>query len=383
MTRRYSERTGNAPGTDTIDGVSEVIGAILLISLVVAAVALVAVFINSQATPHNVPDVNFLVGSDNKNPPALYLTHNGGDTLAVGTFSVIVDGKMRSYSISGGGTEWSLGKNLVIPLSTGEKPGRIILVYNATGSGGSVIGSASADVSVPQIPIAPEVIIPPQTCVNISDPQVLLSVVLNNVSVIGDAMNQSPSTVGPVIANVVGANSITFYRNQRVELEKTSANYLRFTVSKSGSVITATEFGGTPKLLYPGDIVTIYLTGQSVNVKTFGLGDQIWELKATKVDVNITHNGIPDRRNGGDINHAWIIGYQNVSSTLKISSTPGPETTSLVVNGTQVIDGTSDLPVIITGAKPVGLGLFILQEVSQGPDKGIYFVGSANQVTWM
>lgn len=382
MIRRHSGRTGNEAGTDTVDGVSEVIGAVLLISLVVAAVALVAVFINSQATPHNIPDVNFLVGSDNKNPPTLYLTHNGGDTLALGTFSVLVDGTMRSFSISGGGTEWSLGKNLLIPLSLGEKPDTIILVYNATGSGGSVIGSASADVSVPQIPIAPEVIIPPQACVNLSDPQIVLSVVLSNVSVIGDAMNQSPSTIGPVIANVVGGNSITFYKDQNFEVEKTSGNYLRFTVSKSGSAITATQFGSTPKILYPGDIVTIYLTPQTTNLKTFGLGDQIWELKATAVDVNITHNGIPDRRNGGDIYHAWISGYQNVSSTLKISST-GSGTTSLVVNGTQHIDGVSDLPVVITDARPVGLGLFILQEVSTGNDKGIYYVGSAKQVTWM
>ena len=373
------------PGYDGTAGVSEVIGAILLVGLVVAAVAVVAVTLFSQTTPEKVPNLNFMVGTDNRVPPTLYLTHNGGDTLASGSFSVYVDGNLKSYSVAGGGNQWSLGKNLLVPLSSGEAPQRIYLVYNQMGTGSSVIGSASANVSVPSGKVAPDIIVRttsvPVICINGSDPQAVLGAVLSNVSVIGDAMNQSPSTVGPVIANVVGANSLTFYKDQNVELEKTSTNFLRFTVTKSGSAITATAFASTPTVLYEGDIVTINLTSNTANFKTFGLGDQLWELKATGVDVNITHNGIPNRKDGGDIIHAWISGYRDVNSTLRISST-GSGTTSLVVNGTQYIDGVSDLPVTITDAKPVGLGLFILQEVSTGNDKGIYYVGSAKRVTW-
>ncbi|MDD1694241.1 MAG: type IV pilin, partial [Methanoregula sp.] len=199
---------------DHTAGVSEVIGAILLVALVVAAVALVAVFLFSQSTPVKVPNVNFMVGTNNQVPPTLYLTHNGGDTLTVGSFSVYIDGKIKSYSVAGGGNEWSLGKNLLVPLSSGETPQRIYLVYNQTGTGSSVIGSASANVSVPSGKIAPDIIVrttsAPVICINGSDPQAVLGAVLSNVSVIGAAINQSPSTVGPVIATAVGANSTNF-----------------------------------------------------------------------------------------------------------------------------------------------------------------------------
>ena len=60
------------PGTDS--GVSEVVGAILLISVVVIAVSVIAVVLFSQQTPQKIPNVNIMVGTDNKVPP-LSLIH--------------------------------------------------------------------------------------------------------------------------------------------------------------------------------------------------------------------------------------------------------------------------------------------------------------------
>lgn len=369
---------------DNHAGVSEVVGVILLISVTVAAMAIVATIMFSQTTPEKIPNVNFMVGTDNKAAPTLYLTHNGGDALAVGSFSVYVDGVSKAYSVAGGGSDWSLGKNLLVPLDPGQTPQKIVLVSRQTGAENAVIGSISADVSVPSVNIAPEnihqLVAKPAICINGSDPQQVLSLVLSNVSVIGDAINQSPSSVGPVIANAVGSNAIDFYKDNNVMLDYNTDNYFRFNVTKTGSSISATDFSSNPTILYPGDIVTIYFRSDTGTFKTFGLGDQLWELSAKGVDVNITHNGIPDRRDNGDIIHSWITGYQDLGSTVKIVSlNPYTSGTTLVVNGVQLINGQNSEEITITNIRPVGIGLFVLE--SDNNAHIVYFVGNAQSVT--
>ena len=48
---------------DNSSGVSEVIGAILLISVVVLAVAIIAVGLFSQPLPQKIPDARFITGN--------------------------------------------------------------------------------------------------------------------------------------------------------------------------------------------------------------------------------------------------------------------------------------------------------------------------------
>lgn len=382
---------GRSPGTRELSpaghgrerAVSEIIGAVLLLTLVVTAVSLVAVFVFSQAPPGKVPNVNFMVGSDNKVPPTLYLTHNGGDTLTTGTFSVYIDGAVRPYTVVGGGNEWSLGKNLAVPLSAGEKPQNIVLISTATGSTSSVIASSSADVSVPSITVAPEVFTKPSLCVNVSDPQVVLSIVLNNVSVIGDAMNQSPSTVGPVIANVVGANSISLFRESKTTIDQNT--YLSLNITGTGSNIA---YGTTtPQSLAVGDILVVTLTKSTPGSwKIFGLGNQIWEFSAPDsakvVDIGWKHrsNSTWTNISSTQLYHTWITGYQDVGSTLTVRSTGGSYYTALAVNGSLKIDGISSNTVVVQRIRPVGVGLFVL-EYDPSSDS-MYFVGNAQSVTW-
>lgn len=371
-------------GNNSTDGVSEVIGAVLLISLVVAAVALVAVYVFSQPVPEKTPNVNFMVGTDNKVPPTLYLTHNGGDTLTVGSFAVYVDGNLKPYSVAGGGNQWSLGKNLVVPLSSGQKPQRIMLVYTQTGSGSSVIGSASADVSASSEPIIPDILVKPTPTPyvpsNCSDPQAVLNLVLANVSVIGDAINQSPSTVGPVIANAVGANSITFYRESRSTINQNT--YLMLTVTGSGSTIAYSNT--TPLNLGVGDILVITQAGggNPGRWKIFGIGNQMWEFTAEKVNVawKRQSTGTWTNTSSTTLYHVWITGYNDLGSTLTLSSTGGSVYTGLIVNGSIKIDGISSNTVVAQNVRPVGIGIFVL---TYDPNSNsVYFMGNAQSVTW-
>lgn len=73
-------------------GASEVIGAVLLVSLVVIGGAVVAAFVFGQQGPKEVPRVNFGVSLDSEHG-ILTLHHTGGDTLLNGTYGVIIDGE--------------------------------------------------------------------------------------------------------------------------------------------------------------------------------------------------------------------------------------------------------------------------------------------------
>ena len=128
--------------TDNSAGVSEIIGAILLISVVALAVAIIGVFFFSQPTPTKIPNLNFMTGV---NGSTLYLYHNGGDALNVGEFSVLLDGKEASYSVSDRSSQWSLGKNLIVPISS--MPQNVQIVYNSSSAGGAVLlDQAAADI---------------------------------------------------------------------------------------------------------------------------------------------------------------------------------------------------------------------------------------------
>ncbi|MDO9550555.1 MAG: type IV pilin N-terminal domain-containing protein [Methanoregula sp.] len=371
--------------SDTSSGVSELIGGIMMITVVVAAAAIIGVILFSQQTPEKVPSINFMAGSDNSNH--LYLYHNGGDTLTKGTFSVLVDNTPRNdYSISDGGTEWSLGKNLILN-NVPSGAHSVAIIYNATGSGEVLLRSASSSNATLQNSISPSGTpsmgnLPEY--INGSNPQEVITFILQNTSLIGDAMNQSPSTVGPVIANVVGANSINFFKDNGVELDfdNSQTYYFTFNVTKAGSSIAVVGYTPNPKPLLVGDRVTIYMRTNTGNFKTFGLGSQLWEISATGVDVELKHFTVADPQSPQSntaIQHGWITGYQDLGSTVGISTTGTSGRTSLIVNGTQIINGLDNTNVVITNIRPVGVGLFVLQ--GDNSAHTVYFVGNAQSVT--
>ncbi|MFA5002076.1 MAG: type IV pilin N-terminal domain-containing protein, partial [Methanolinea sp.] len=62
--------------------VSELIGAILLVGLVITAMAIVAVLLLSNPPPEEVPQLNILA-SRNETSKQFFLYHNGGDAMKI------------------------------------------------------------------------------------------------------------------------------------------------------------------------------------------------------------------------------------------------------------------------------------------------------------
>ncbi|UUX93462.1 type IV pilin N-terminal domain-containing protein [Methanoplanus endosymbiosus] len=97
------------------EGVSEVIGAILLVSLSVIGIAVISVMLFSSAPSEVVPVVDILAGKSGTGE--FYLYNNGGDSLKSGEYRVLVDlndgnGYVPGdFSAPSGGT-WSPGDGI-------------------------------------------------------------------------------------------------------------------------------------------------------------------------------------------------------------------------------------------------------------------------------
>ena len=124
-------------------GVSEVIGAILLVSLVILGAMIVAVLFLSQPPPQEIPQVNAIAGN---NTTHIFLLHDGGDPLTPLETVIRIDGRSepvppediellredgRVEEPSWTSGKWSVGKTLRI--KDDQPPQSVSLIY----SGGS------------------------------------------------------------------------------------------------------------------------------------------------------------------------------------------------------------------------------------------------------
>ena len=120
-------------------GASEVIGAVLLVSLVVIGGAVIAAFVFGQPTPKEVPHVNFGVSLDGTN---LTLHHTGGDTLSWGEYNVYVqywngntiDG---TPNVTDKVNPWASNGEMEIT-GVAERVGNVVLAYR-DGAGGETV----------------------------------------------------------------------------------------------------------------------------------------------------------------------------------------------------------------------------------------------------
>ena len=365
---------------DSSSGVSEIIGAVLLISLVVTSIAIVAVFLFSQPMPSEIPNVKFMTGVDNAGT-TLYLYHNGGDAMRVGQFSVIVDGVSKTYSVSGGGTDWSLGKTLVVPVQS--VPQNVAIVYNASNTGGSgavLLSQASANivnsanVSPDQQPYLDCSAVKNWGCADLIPPEIVSYEYIRNVTTKRITLMKYGQLGGAVVSNGV-------------------VNHLNFTVNDANSSIT---FGGSTcgvsglkKVpLSVGDKVSIYFNSDPSSLTLYGAAPSIWEMTAgtgTDVDVQIkfTNGTVWTKPSLA----AWAIcdlycgEYTSLDSTLVLTTDNSDKITSFTVNKTTYLQGVSDTSIIrLNNFKPTDNGLFLII-YSSSSGNAFYVVGWADSIT--
>ena len=121
-------------------GVSEIIGAVLLIALVVTAIAIVGVGMLSQPLPEKIPAVDAIISTSGRD---IQITHNGGDTLQKDEMVILVDGQDQTANfLKVGCSSWqSLSPGESLTVSYPNKPDNVRIVYKGAGAS-SVVSSA-------------------------------------------------------------------------------------------------------------------------------------------------------------------------------------------------------------------------------------------------
>ncbi len=368
---------------DNTSGVSEIIGAILLVSLVVAAVTLVAVILFSQPAPQEIPNLNFMTGM-NTSRNTLYLYHNGGDSLNAGEFSVLVDGVLSPYTISGGGSEWSLGKNLVVPISPAHVPDRVQIIYNGSGMSGSPVGSGvvlreaastnivnSANISPDQAPYLDCSAVKNWACADQIPPEIIISRYEVNVSTKRVNLMKFGQGTGAIVSNSV-------------------AYHLNFTVADANTTFV---FGGstcalasTSTYILPvGTNVSVYFPSDPTDFTMYGSAPSLWEMAGgglSNIYVVFTFtnktiwssSSISSRR----LCHADCAQYDNFDSTLVVTTDSTNKVTSFVVNNTHYIDGVNSTVIRLNNFKPTESGLFLI--AFPGGTAPLYVIGWADTI---
>lgn len=122
--------------------VSDVFGAVILIGVIVAALALAGVMMFSQPQPQKIPTLNARIWNDTSN---IYITHDGGDSLTSKEIQIQVDGTFPVfYLTTAPAMPWeslSIGNTLQTPMLSSDKFPTVQIIYKGYGSSGIVLAS--------------------------------------------------------------------------------------------------------------------------------------------------------------------------------------------------------------------------------------------------
>lgn len=106
---------------------SETLGAVMLISVIVVAVAIIAAVLTSQGTPQKLPAVSAIISTSDGR---ISIYHDGGDSLTNDEIQILVDGAQVPFTKGGstGPWTWSAGDTLVYDMSPAT-PHNVRVVY--------------------------------------------------------------------------------------------------------------------------------------------------------------------------------------------------------------------------------------------------------------
>jgi hypothetical protein len=121
--------------------VSEVIGTLMLVSVVVISMAIVGTLLLSQPAATEIPHFHAIITNWTT---SIYIQHKGGDPLAAGEYQILVDGVDRTSSFTNNGDDpWSVGETLFG--SAPAMPASVAIVLNQSGGGAVILLSENLE----------------------------------------------------------------------------------------------------------------------------------------------------------------------------------------------------------------------------------------------
>lgn len=370
----------NKRKADTCSGVSEIVGAILLISIVVVLIGVIGVYLFSQPVPQKIPNLNFMTGT-NSDKTILYIYHNGGDTLNAGEFSVMLDGVPASYIVSGGGS-WSLGKNLEVAITPATMPQSVQLVYNSSvssggpGSTGAVLLDQasvgvirSGNVSPDQLPYLDCAAVRNWDCRFQIPPEIIIDRYVANSSIKRINLMKFDQGTGTLVSAPQNHFNITIGEPNA-------------TVVMGGS--TCSEISMIAYPLTTNDHLDVTFPSDPTDFYVYGSAPQIWEMGGgglSNIVVTLTYeNGSVNKITGRRLCHTYVPKYSAFDSTLVLQTDGTNKMTTLVVNDTRYIEGVYPNTITLRNFGPTDNGLFLIS--SPGGGATFFSIGWADTIEY-
>ena len=124
--------------------VSEVIGSILLISIVVTAASIVGVVLWSQPPPQTIPAFDAVISKDTGNNWT-HLYHDGGDSLNRVDIKILVNGNDNTNNFNKSGSSvwstWAAGESLDYDYNTRSDPKVVQIIYTGAGTSSVLVAA--------------------------------------------------------------------------------------------------------------------------------------------------------------------------------------------------------------------------------------------------
>jgi len=120
------------PGTSHEKAIAEIVGSLVLISIIVLAFAILAMVLLSQPAPQKIPAVAIRITNQSK---IIRISHESGDSVSMSEVKVLVDDVPLPFTCNDCGDSWSIGETLTIDYSDHLNfPDKVDIVYSGPGS---------------------------------------------------------------------------------------------------------------------------------------------------------------------------------------------------------------------------------------------------------
>lgn len=410
------------------EGVSEMVGVILLVGLTVLAVAVAGVVLLSSSQPNEIPHATIVAGSKSG---SFALVHEGGDPLRAGEYRIYIDRGSGLADETGNFTwpangVWSIGgvlnhtdtddanfTRVIVTVLTGDGS-EMILAEVAFQGGGKTSSPDPVEPAEPAGPGAGSVF--ELFTANVTSGTAPLAVKFTDISGnaptrwlwdFGDgttSTEQHPEhtymTSGTYTVSLNASNDHGF-------LTETKNNYITVTSSSTTRYDTLLNTAeGKPGYLMPGGYLEFRVTGAYSHVTIGGTqhnlengsmvklvigtgGQGHIDISNAKIssfaydDITLFVNGIgkgTGKINTGN-NGIWVSNFDNLVSTLTLNVPSTNVWTEFTVGGTPIIDRVSDdRKITLYNLMPNKDGLMNLDN-QPSPEK-IYFIGSITSYTF-
>jgi hypothetical protein len=310
------------------NAVSEIIGTVLLISIVVLAVSIVAVAVFSQPQAQKIPVLSALISNQSQ---VVSIKHDGGESLANGTYKILVDGTDVTSSITTPST-WSIGETLTYTKPGTTPPSSVVIVY--TGSGSPVV---IADSYFGMLTASGTITVPTPTPSSTPSPTPTQTPAPTpTVSGISPTSGPATGTTGVTITGTgfTSAATVNFGATAGTSVTFVSATQITATSpAGSGTVdVTVTTVGGTSA------------TSANDRFTYTGVTPTVSGISPPQGDKN---GGNPVTITGTGFTSASTVMFGTVAATASFSETGG---TQIKVNAPQYsTGGTVDVTVTTNG----------------------------------